>query len=62
MTTLARHHRALAARRPSRARRPPMDWPLWLQVAVLYSALSLIVGAVIGLCFLIAWLATGSAI
>jgi hypothetical protein len=51
----------LAARRPARTRRPPTEWPLWLQIAVLYSALALIVCSVIGLCFLIAWLATGSA-
>jgi hypothetical protein len=28
---------------------------------MLYSTLAFVVGAVIGLCFLIAWLATGSA-
>jgi hypothetical protein len=60
MATLARHHRALAAKRPP-PRRPPTEWPLWLQVAVLYSALALIVCTVIALCFVIAWLATGSA-
>jgi hypothetical protein len=61
MATLARHHRALAVRRPARKRRPPTEWPLWLQIAVLYSALALIVCSVIGLCFLVAWLAAGSA-
>jgi hypothetical protein len=58
MATLARHHRALAVR----ARRRKAEWPLWLQVAVLYSTLALIVGFVIALCFVTAWLATGSAI
>jgi hypothetical protein len=60
MATLARHHRALAVRRPARPR-TPRKWPLWLQVAVLYGSLALIVGFVIALCFVIAWLATGSA-
>jgi hypothetical protein len=35
---------------------------MWLQIAVLYSALAVIVVAVIGICFLIAWLTTGSAV
>jgi hypothetical protein len=65
MATLARHHRALAARRPSRlarAGRPRAEWPLWLQIAVLYGTLAVIVCLVIGLCFVTAWLVTGSAI
>jgi uncharacterized membrane protein YhaH (DUF805 family) len=61
MATLARHHRALAVRRQLRARRRKAEWPLWLQVVVLYGSLALIVGFVIALCFVIAWLATGSA-
>jgi hypothetical protein len=63
MTTLARHHRVLV-RKPSRlarARRPRAEWPLWLQIAVLYSTLVLLVGFVIALCFVTAWLVTGSA-
>jgi hypothetical protein len=62
VATLARHHRALAVRKPVRARSRRTEWPLWLQVTVLYSTLALIVGFVIALCFVIAWLATGSAI
>jgi hypothetical protein len=57
--------RALLAIRPWRLAPPPragIERPLWLQVAVLYSALGLIVLLVIGLCFLIARLATGSAV
>ena len=49
-------------RKPVRARSRRTEWPLWLQVTVLYSTLALIVGFVIALCFVIAWLATGSAI
>jgi hypothetical protein len=57
--------RALLAIRPWRLAPPPrpgIERPFWLQVAVLYSALGLIVMFVIGLCFLVAHLATGSAI
>ena len=36
------------------------DRPLWQLVAILYGALTFIVGAGVGLVFLIAWLATGS--
>jgi hypothetical protein len=57
--------RALLAIRPWRLSPPPrpgVERPLWLQIAVLYSALAVIVLTVIGLCFLIAKLATGSAI
>lgn len=57
--------RALLAIRPWRLAPPPrpgIERPLWLQVAVLYTALGVIVLLVIGLCFLIAWLATGSAV
>jgi hypothetical protein len=56
--------RALLAIRPWRLAPPPrpgVERPMWLQIAVLYSALAVIVVAVIGVCFLIAWLATGSA-
>jgi hypothetical protein len=42
--------------------RPESERPLWVNLVVLYTALTLIVGFVIGLCFLVAWLATGSAI
>lgn len=62
MATLARHYRAVAANRPARARRPRIEWPLWLQIAVLYSTLAVIVCVVIALCFVTAWLVTGSAI
>jgi hypothetical protein len=41
--------------------RPGSERPLWVNLVVLYSALTLIVSLVIGLCFLIAHLATGSA-
>jgi hypothetical protein len=57
--------RALLAIRPWRLAPPPrpgIERPLWLQIAVLYTALGVIVLSVIGLCFLIAWAATGSAI
>jgi hypothetical protein len=62
MATLARHHRAVAARRPVRRRGPRVEWPLWLQIAVLYSTLTVVVCLVIALCFVTAWLVTGSAI
>jgi hypothetical protein len=57
--------RALLAIRPWRLAPPPrpgIERPMWLQIAVLYSALALIVLLVIGLCFLVARLATGNAI
>jgi hypothetical protein len=57
--------RALLAFRPWRLAPPPRpeaERPLWVSLVVLYSALTLIVGLVIALCFLIAWLATGSAV
>jgi hypothetical protein len=57
--------RALLVIRPWRLAPPPrpgIERPMWLQIAVLYSALAVIVLLVIGLCFLIARLATGSAI
>lgn len=57
--------RALLAIRPWRLAPPPrpgIERPMWLQIAVLYSALAVIVVVVIGVCFLIAWAATGSAI
>jgi hypothetical protein len=57
--------RALLAIRPWRLAPPPrpgIDRPMWLQIAVLYSALAVIVLLVIGLCFLIARLATGNAV
>jgi hypothetical protein len=56
--------RALLAIRPWRLAPPPrpgIERPLLLQVAVLYTSLAVIVLFVIGLCFLIARLATGSA-
>jgi hypothetical protein len=42
--------------------RPEFERPLWVSLVVLYSALTLIVGLVIALCFLIAWAATGYAV
>ena len=57
--------RALLAIRPWRLAPPPRpdaEQPLWLMLVGLYTALAVIVGGVIALCFLIAWLATGSAI
>src|SRR5919204_715449 len=57
--------RALLAIRPWRLAPPPQPGigrPMWLQIAVLYTALAAIVLLVIGLCFLVAKLATGSAI
>jgi hypothetical protein len=57
--------RALLAIRPWRLAPPPepgAEKPLWLMVAGLYTALTFIVCGVIGLCFLVAWLATGSAV
>jgi hypothetical protein len=57
--------RALLAIRPWRLAPPPrpgIERPLLLQVAVLYAALGVIVLLVIGLCFLVAKVATGNAI
>jgi hypothetical protein len=56
--------RALLAIRPWRLAPPPrpgIERPLLLQIAVLYTALAVIVLVVIGLCFLVARIATGSA-
>ena len=56
---------ALLAIRPWRLSPPPRaetERPLWVTLLGLYTALAVIVGTVIGLSFLIAWLATGSAI
>jgi hypothetical protein len=57
--------RALLAIRPWRLAPPPrpgIERPLWLQISVLYGALMLVVLLVIGLCFLVARIATGHAI
>ena len=64
MATLARHLPRVHIARPRRLSRSgrPKEPPLWLTLVELYSALALIVGLVIGLCFLSAWLTTGSAI
>jgi hypothetical protein len=43
-------------------RRPQVERPLWVTLVGLYTALAVIVGVVIGICFLAAWLATGSAV
>jgi hypothetical protein len=40
---------------------PDRDRPTWLTLLLLFSTIALIVGVLIGLDFLIAWLATGSA-
>jgi hypothetical protein len=56
---------ALLAIRPWRLTPPPRaetERPLWVTLLGLYTALAVIVGTVIGLCFLIAWLVTGNAI
>jgi hypothetical protein len=56
--------RALLAIRPWRLAPPPRpgaERPLWQQVVVLYTGLALIVSLVIGLSFLVAWIASGSA-
>ena len=56
---------ALLTIRPWRLAPPPKpdaERPLWLTLLGVYTALAVIVGGVIALCFLIAWLATGSAI
>ncbi|HSC51502.1 MAG TPA: hypothetical protein VLD16_14670 [Gaiellaceae bacterium] len=41
--------------------RPAAERPLWLTLVEVYAALTLIVGLLIGLDFLVAWLTTGSA-
>ena len=41
--------------------RPAAERPLWLTLVEVYAALTVIVGLLIGLDFLVAWLATGSA-
>jgi hypothetical protein len=56
--------RALLAVRPWRLASPPRAWsqrPAWVNVLVLYIAIALFVGLLIGLDFLIAKLVTGSA-
>jgi len=57
--------RALLAIRPWRLAPPPRpaaDRPLWLTIVEMYTVLALIVGTLIGLDFLVAWLVTGSAL
>lgn len=57
--------RALLMIRPWRLsppRRPEAERPIWVTLAAMYAALALIVGLLIGLDFLSAWLVTGSAI
>ena len=57
--------RTLLAIRPWRLAPPPRtdaERPLWVRLVVLYAVLTLVVGLLIGLDFLSAWLATGSAI
>ena len=57
--------RRLLEIRPWRLAPPPKpeaERPLWLTLVGVYTALTVIVGLVIGLDFLVAWLATGSAI
>lgn len=57
--------RALLAIRPWRLAPPPepeTEKPLWLLLGGLYAVLTVIVLGMIGLCFLIAWLAAGSAV
>jgi hypothetical protein len=56
--------RALLAIRPWRLAPPPRpaaERPLWQQVVLLYTSLTLIVSLVISLSFLVAWIATGQA-
>jgi hypothetical protein len=56
--------RALLAIRPWRLAPPPRpgaERPLWQQIVALYTGLALVVSLVIGLSFLVAWIATGSA-
>src|SRR5919197_3115793 len=55
--------RALLAIRPWRIAPPPLpaaERPLWQQVAILYSALTLIVVGMIAVAFIVAWIATGN--
>jgi hypothetical protein len=55
--------RALLAIRPWRLAPPPLpaaERPLWQQIAILYSALTLIVVTVIAASFIVAWIASGS--
>ena len=55
--------RALLAIRPWRLAPPPLpaaERPLWQQVAILYSALTLIVVGMIAVAFIVAWIATGN--
>ncbi|HEY7017162.1 MAG TPA: hypothetical protein VH297_01740 [Gaiellaceae bacterium] len=57
--------RAQLAIRPWRLAPPPRaagDRPLWVLLVELYTVIALIVGTLIGLDFLVAWLVTGSAI
>lgn len=56
--------RTLLAVRPWRLSPPPRpaeERPLWLTLVEMYAALTVIVGLLIGLDFLVAWLTTGSA-
>jgi hypothetical protein len=56
--------RALLAIRPWRLAPPPQPGaklPLWQQIIVLYTGLALVVTLVIGISFLVAWIATGTA-
>ena len=56
--------RALLTIRPWRLAPPPQpdaERPLWQMIAVLYTALALIVGLVIAVAFVAAWIATGHA-
>jgi hypothetical protein len=59
----SRHGFAWPTARPRlvrRARRGP-ERPLWQQVVLLYTGLTLVVSLVISLSFLVAWIATGKA-
>jgi hypothetical protein len=62
MGHVLRHHGLAVRPRRIAGRKPRKEWPLWLTILALYSSLALIVCSVIALCFLFAWLATGSAI
>ena len=56
--------RALLTIRPWRLAPPPQpdaERPLWQMIAVLYTALALIVSLVIAVAFVAAWIATGHA-
>jgi hypothetical protein len=48
--------------RLSGPRRPQAERPLWVTLAVLYAGLGVVVGVMIGLCFLIAKLVAGQAV